>query len=158
MCKYIAFLIISFILINAGSAPSIPSSGGGPSMTSEDLLKQMALSTQLKMVDTLVYSKKYKVAIKRLRNLEQQYPQNADIENYLGYSYRKLKQLGKSAMHYQNALRINPMHLGALEYQGELYILYKQYDKAKKNLAKLERLCGKNCEEYLELKQALKTK
>ena len=156
MLRNILFLFIGFILINAGSSPSIPNSGGGPSVTSQDMLKQMALNTQLKMVDTLVYSKKYKVAIKRLRNLEQQYPQNADIENYLGYSYRKLKQLGKSAMHYQNALRINPMHLGALEYQGELYILYKQYDKAEKNLAKLERLCGKNCKEYLELKEALK--
>ena len=154
MFKYFWFSIIGLIIINAGSVTNTTNSGGA-SMSGQDVLKQMALTTQLKMVDTLVYSKKYKTAIKRLRSLEQQYPQNADIENYFGYSYRKLNQLGKSAMHYQNALRINPMHLGALEYQGELYILYKQYDKAKENLAKLKRLCGTNCEEYQELKKAL---
>tara|TARA_X000000950_G_C13915676_1_gene660897 strand:+ start:1088 stop:1561 length:474 start_codon:yes stop_codon:yes gene_type:complete len=155
MFIYFWFSVISLIIINAGSVTNTPTVGGSPSMTGQDVLNQMVLTTQLKMVDTLVYSKKYKTAIKRLRNLEQQYPQNADIENYFGYAYRKLNQLGKSAMHYQNALRINPMHLGALEYQGELYILYKQYDKAKENLAKLKRLCGTNCEEYQELKKAL---
>jgi hypothetical protein len=52
-------------------------------------------------------------------------------------------------------LRINPNHLGALEYQGELFLQTKKVSAAKKNLAKLKQLCGVNCEEYLDLKKAI---
>ncbi len=51
--------------------------------------------------------------------------------------------------------KINPNHLGALEYQGELFLQTKKVSSAKKNLAKLKKLCGENCEEYLDLKQAI---
>ena len=51
-----------------------------------------------------------------------------------------------SEKYYAYALRLNPNHLGALEYQGELFVQTDRIAKAKANLAKLQGLCG-NCED-----------
>jgi len=37
-------------------------------------------------------------------------PQNADIQNYIGYWYRRLKQLGPAMQHYQRAMMLNRRH------------------------------------------------
>ena len=105
--------------------------------------------------ESLVKQKNFTQAMTVLTQADKTYPNNADINNWLGFSSRNLKQFSASAKYYQKALRINPNHLGALEYQGELFIQTKKIASAKKNLAKLERLCGKNCEEYLDLKKAI---
>jgi tetratricopeptide (TPR) repeat protein len=93
-----------------------------------------------------------------LKQADRSYANNADINNLLGFSSRNLKQFAASAKYYKKALRINPNHLGALEYQGELFLQTKKVSAAKKNLAKLKKLCGENCEEYLDLKKAIGSK
>ncbi len=153
MLKFSIIFFISLFLVNAGTISSPVEDT--PTISGVERHDMMFLALQLKQVETLVYGKKYNTAIKKLRNLEQKYPDNADIENYLGFSYRKLGELGKSAYHYNNALRINPRHVGALEYQGELFILYRQFENARRNLKLIKNFCGVNCEEYLELKAAL---
>ena len=64
---------------------------------------------------------------------------NADIENYLGYAYRKSGQLQSAFTYYQRALQLDPRHRGAHEYIGEAYLMAN-------NLTR---------EEYKDLKQAL---
>jgi hypothetical protein len=49
---------------------------------------------------------------------------------------------------------VNPDHIGALEYQGELFVMTGQLDRAKANLDRLNNLCG-NCEEAEDLAKAL---
>ena len=107
------------------------------------------------MVQSLVYGKKYEKAEIKLISLEVKFPQNADIQNYLGFVSRKMNKLGKSDAYYKKALQLNPMHKGALEYQGELFLQYKNLKKANANLKLLERICGVNCEEYKDLKKAI---
>jgi len=80
---------------------------------------------------------------------------NADAWNLLGFTYRKLGQLADSDAAYLAVLSINPDHLGALEYQGELFITTGKLDEAKANLAKLKALCG-TCEQAQDLEAALK--
>ena len=80
---------------------------------------------------------------------------NADAWNLLGFTYRKLGQLEDSDAAYLTVLSINPDHLGALEYQGELFITTGKLDEAKANLAKLQALCG-TCEQAQDLEAALK--
>ena len=80
---------------------------------------------------------------------------NADAWNLLGFTYRKLGQLEDSDAAYLTVLSINPDHLGALEYQGELFITTGKLDEAKANLAKLQALCG-TCEQVQDLEAALK--
>ena len=113
------------------------------------------LSAFLGEADALIKQKNFSAALNLLKQADSTYANNADINNLLGFSSRNLKQFPASARYYQKALRINPNHLGALEYQGELFLQTKKVSAAKKNLAKLKQLCGVNCEEYLDLKKAI---
>ena len=85
-------------------------------------------------------------------------PRNADVQNLLGYSYRKRSNpdLTKAFEHYNEALKLNPRHKGAHEYIGEAYLMDKKPAEAQKHLAQLEVLCGnKTCEEYADLAKAI---
>ena len=116
------------------------------------------LSVFLSEADALIKQKNFTAALNLLKQADKSYANNADIKNLLGFSSRNLKQFAASAKYYKKALRINPNHLGALEYQGELLLQTKKVSSAKKNLAKLKKLCGENCEEYLDLKKAIGSK
>ena len=113
------------------------------------------LSAFLGEADALIMQKNFSAALNLLKQADSTYTNNADVNNLLGFSSRNLKQFSASARYYQKALRVNPNHLGALEYQGELFLQTKKVSAAKKNLAKLKQLCGVNCEEYLDLKKAI---
>ena len=113
------------------------------------------LSVFLSEADALIKQKNFTAALNLLKQADSTYANNADVNNLLGFSSRNLKQFSASARYYQKALRVNPNHLGALEYQGELFLQTKKVSAAKKNLAKLKQLCGVNCEEYLDLKKAI---
>ena len=66
-----------------------------------------------------------------------------------------MAQLAKAAAYYKQALAINPEHQGALEYQGELFIMMGSLDAAESNLAKLIKLCPSGCDARSELESAL---
>jgi Flp pilus assembly protein TadD len=102
-------------------------------------------------------AKDYKAAVGHLTKAVQEEPNNADAQNMLGYSYRKLGTFDKSMEHYQKALKIDGNHRSAHEYLGELYLDLNQPDNAEKQLAALKKACpffGK-CEEYEDLKAAI---
>jgi tetratricopeptide (TPR) repeat protein len=82
-------------------------------------------------------------------------PLNADIPNYIGYAYRRLRQLGPAIGHYQRALTLNPRHRGAHEHLGEVYLVLGEPAKTEQLLAALGNLCLIPCEEYDDLKRAL---
>jgi Flp pilus assembly protein TadD len=116
------------------------------------------LSTELTKIRSLIEAKNFSAALSALQAADKTFPNNADINNLLGYSARNLKQYKPAATYYAKALKIDPKHLGALEYQGELFMLTKKTSEAKKNLAKLKSLCGVNCGEYIDLKKAIGNK
>ena len=116
------------------------------------------VNTELTKIRSLIAAKNFSAALSALKVADKAFPNNADINNLLGYSARNLKQYKSAATYYVKALKIDPNHLGALEYQGELFMLTKKTSDAKKNLAKLKSLCGVNCEEYLDLKKAIGNK
>jgi Flp pilus assembly protein TadD len=104
-------------------------------------------------------AKDYKAAVGYLTKAVQEEPNNADAQNMLGYSYRKLGTFDKSMEHYQKALKIDGNHRSAHEYLGELYLDLNQPDNAEKQLAALKKACpffGK-CGEYEDLKAAIDT-
>ncbi len=102
-----------------------------------------------------VERKDWKGAVESLDKALARLPENADLHNLLGYSYRHLNDLDNSFKHYKEALRIDPKHRGAHEYIGQAYLKADQPDKAAEHLAELEKLCGKNCEEYRDLAKAI---
>jgi tetratricopeptide (TPR) repeat protein len=82
-------------------------------------------------------------------------PTNADIQNYIGYAYRRLRQIGPAIGHYQKALMLNSRHRSAHEHLGEAYLVLGEPAKAQHLLEALENLCLLPCEEYDDLKRAI---
>lgn len=82
---------------------------------------------------------------------------SAEWNNLMGYSLRKAKtpDLAGSERFYNEALRIDPQHLGTLEYSGELYLMKGELPKAEQRLAALGAACQKACSEYADLKRAI---
>ncbi len=89
-----------------------------------------------------------------LQPIVQAEPRNADALNLMGYVLRRSGNLGQAGSYYEAALAADPGHLGALEYQGELFLLQGNAAGAQANLATLQSLCGA-CEEERELAAAI---
>lgn len=97
----------------------------------------------------------YTRALTLLKKVVEAEPRNADAWNYIGFSYRNLKQFDQSLAAYQKALAIEPNHLGANEYLGELYVQTGQLEKAQEILKKLGALCPAGCKEHDDLKKVI---
>jgi tetratricopeptide (TPR) repeat protein len=97
-------------------------------------------------------------ALRELTVAAREEPDNPDVHNLLGYTYRKQARpdLTRAVEHYQAALRLDPRHKGAHEYLGEAYLMQRRPADAERHLAELERICGgRACEEYQELAKAI---
>lgn len=99
--------------------------------------------------------KDWKSAVEALNKSVKRSPDNPDAHTYLGYSYRHLGDLDNSFSHYRAALKLDPKHRGAHEYIGQAYLKAGQPDKAAEHLVELEKICGKGCEEYQDLLNAI---
>jgi tetratricopeptide (TPR) repeat protein len=82
-------------------------------------------------------------------------PRNADIQNYIGYAYRRLREMGPAMGHYQQALVFNPRHRSAHEHLGELYLALGEPIKAEEQLAALKEICLIPCDELADLERAI---
>jgi tetratricopeptide (TPR) repeat protein len=87
-------------------------------------------------------------AVKALANAALRDDRNADIQNYLGYAYRRLRQFDPS-------LTLNPRHRSLHEHLGEAHLAQGDLAKAKEHLAALEQICLIPCDEYDDLKRAI---
>jgi len=95
-------------------------------------------------------------AVKRLQRAVVRDPESADLHNYLGYSYRNLKQMDLAFKYYLRAIELNPRHRGAHEYIGEAYLMVNDLPGAEKHLAALREICLLPCEELGDLEKAIK--
>jgi Flp pilus assembly protein TadD len=102
-----------------------------------------------------IEARDWNAAIKYFSAAALRAPDNADIQNYLGYANRRSGKLDAAFKHYQGALKLDPRHRGAHEYIGEAYLMVKNLAKAEEHLAALDRLCLLPCEEYSDLKRAI---
>ena len=146
----ILLLLISFSVSGAGTGSS-----NNDSTTTPDQINSL-----YELAEKHIYNKKYEKSLKLLKKLtkrEDLGTRRADIYNLLGFSYRKLEnpELDKSFAAYMMALELDPEHVGAHEYLGELYLMRDQKNQAIKMLSKLESLVGKNAEEYKDLLEAI---
>jgi tetratricopeptide (TPR) repeat protein len=98
-------------------------------------------------------AKDWQAAIRYFVSAAKRNPRNADIQNYLGYAYRKSGQLDHAFEHYKQALNLNPRHRGAHEYIGEAYLMKGDLKSAQKHLEALRRICSLSCEELADLER-----
>ncbi len=105
---------------------------------------------------TAVKAGNYGQALGLLQKVVRANPRNADAWNYIGFSHRNLKQFDEAMAAYTKALAIEPEHRGANEYLGELYLQRGDLKKARERLKTLDDACMFGCDEYDDLKQAIK--
>ncbi len=82
-------------------------------------------------------------------------PQNARAYSYMGHAYRQVGMIRRSYKYFSTALRINPNERTALNWSGQVDVVGENIPLAEEKLARLERLCGRTCPEYLKLKGAI---
>jgi len=80
---------------------------------------------------------------------------NADIQNYIGYSYRRLREPEPAFAHFRQALILNPRHRAAHQHIGETYLAIGNVATAREHLAALELICLIPCAEYGDLQRAI---
>ena len=138
--KLFLFLIFPLALSGLAAAADTPSD---------------AVNDALTPVRTQIAAKNWAGAIDELKRIND--PGNADWNNLMGYCLRKgsSPDLAAAEKFYDEALRINPKHRGALEYSGELYLMRGDLPKAEQRLTALDKVCFLPCEEHTDLKNAV---
>ena len=147
---YKVFLLVFFVIqFSFSTAVADPSS----SSDYDDDVKPVNLDYKRGYDE--VSNGNYQLAIKYLLKAAKTSPDNPDVYNLLGFSHRKLDKLEESFMYYNRALKLNPRHLGANEYIGELYLRTNNLKKAEEHLKILDDICFFGCDEYDELKESI---
>jgi len=102
-----------------------------------------------------IAAKDWNAAIKFFSAAALRDPDNADIQNSLGYAHRKAGKLELAFKHYKRALELNPRHRGAHEYIGEAYLMAGDLASAQKHLEALRKICLLPCEEFADLEREI---
>lgn len=144
-------LAIALSIVLATSAQAADSTPA-PSATSSP---GPSASTALEAARKAIAASDFERAIAALTPEGTRNPNDADVQNLLGYSNRKLHRYDVALVHYQRALSLVPNHRGANNYLGLLYVETGKTDKARERLAVLQSVCGLGCEEYRTLKAAI---
>jgi Flp pilus assembly protein TadD len=110
---------------------------------------------KLSAVRAQIAAKNWSGAIAELKRVND--TGDADWNNLMGYSLRKAPtpDFAGAEKFYNEALRIDPRHRGALEYSGELYLQTGDLARAEQRLVALDKACFLGCEEYSDLKKAI---
>ena len=98
---------------------------------------------------------KYDMALDLLQRIKNQ--NQPRVLNFIGFTHRRLGHNDIALGYYKKVLAMNPDHRGANEYLGELYVKEGKLDLAKKQLAKLDKICSSGCKEFDDLKVAINT-
>jgi tetratricopeptide (TPR) repeat protein len=145
-----ALLALSLGMPNIAMAnPDGGSGGGGEAGHSDVAVPSMSA------VNADIRAKRWQDAITKLKLIVAANSSDADAYNLLGYSYRNLGDYKRAGQFYGRALKLDPNHTGALEYQGILFVKTGDLDAAKANLAKIKAICGTSCENYEDLAKAI---
>jgi tetratricopeptide (TPR) repeat protein len=139
----LAFIILA--LSPAGRALAFSSNSGSSASDDPDMRKGDAAIIEKRFEDALI---SYNRALDRD-------PENADAWSQSGFAHRKLGDFEQSLEAYQHAMEIEPFHLGANEYLGELYLQTDQVEKAEEMASFLRRACPDGCDELTALENAI---
>lgn len=99
----------------------------------------------------LINAERFEEALVALDTAEAAIGPHPDILNYRGFASRKLGRYEAALGFYHEALSLDPDHLGANEYLGELYLEMGRTADANRQLARLDALCPYGCAEREEL-------
>jgi len=146
----VPILTIGMLLVwPSGSYAADPLNGSSPKITRANV------EHRINMAERLLDKKEYKEAVRNLQLTVGRYRHNADAWNLLGFAHRQAGDIDAANAAYTRALAVDRYHLGALEYQGELFISLGKIDDAEINLRLMDELCPVGCQEQRDLKAAI---
>jgi len=166
--KYIILIFITLLLNSSVCSAATKSSSGGPKSDGrqDSSFLNFTNSNYKKGYDALKqaekYSKKGKTnkAIKRFNDAinfftisNDEYPNEPNILNYLGYTLQKNRDFMMAEIYYEQGLAIDSQHIDINKNLGKLYFETNRVKKAKGRL-KILKSCM--CESYEELKNLIK--
>jgi tetratricopeptide (TPR) repeat protein len=151
------FLPVSLVAVSMFAATSALGAGGGPDpfeMEQERLKNQ---DPAVRGIQAAIAKTDWPQAQELARSAVAKNPSNPDYHNLYAYSTRMgaSPEMELVFRHYNEALRLDPKHLGAHEYLGEAYLQVGNLDKAKEQLRTLDKLCFFSCKEFSMLKKAV---
>ncbi len=125
-------------------------------------LKKCVVKTSEALTDSELYtagyrlakSKQYKEALDTFSLIKNK--ERAQVLTFIGFSTRKLGKVDEGINFYMKALALDPNYVEAREYLGEGFLQKGEPEKAKEQLAEIEKRCGKKCEEYEDLAKAIR--
>jgi Flp pilus assembly protein TadD len=135
--------LASCLLVVAGASAALDTSSNAPA------------TDNLAAAKSRIAAKNWVGAVEELKKVND--VNSADWNNLMGYSLRKADPANYASAErfYNDALKINPKHRGALEYSGELYLMGGDLPMAEERLAALNKACFLPCEEHADLKRAV---
>jgi Flp pilus assembly protein TadD len=102
---------------------------------------------------SLINERRYDEALASLSKAAATFGPHPDILTYEGYTWRKKGDYARAETYYRQALAIDPNHIGATEYYGELKVARGDVAGARLMLAKLDKLCAYGCADAEELRR-----
>jgi tetratricopeptide (TPR) repeat protein len=146
------FAASALAMSSSGPSTLTPSSSGG--WVPRDSSSRVKPSEYRKAMK-LIKKQQYADAIPLLEQANQKSPNDPDILNELGFTYRETGDLDEALGYYNRALEIDPDHAAAREYLGELYLKQNLPKMADVELTALKRICASGCEARKELEKAI---
>ncbi len=104
----------------------------------------------------LIADQRFGDAVPLLKQVVARNPGNADAYNYLGYAVRKLGDRAAAFDYYRRALQLDPNHLGANQYLGELYAETGDLQNAQAQLARVGEICRSSCQAVTDLENTIR--
>ena len=137
------FITVALATLSATAAGAAPWGAAGGSLSAD--LGYVAAVERLRAED-------YPAAVALLEQLAERLPGNAEVFNYLGYTYRKVGRDAAALAAYQRALFLAPGDRRVRADLGALYLKRGEVAAAEAQLAEIDNLCFFSCREYRELK------
>lgn len=145
MIRIILFLLI--LVLSPGAWAAGTAGEGGGQFTSDDPAYAEAIQA--------IKAQEFDRAARLLQDVVDRNPDNIDALSSLGYANTRLGRYDQAKRRYARALALQPGHLGANEYLGELHVRQGNLAAAVEQLNTVRNICGQGCEEYQDLARAI---
>jgi len=148
-------LLASLSIVALSVSAVAYAAGGGGGGASMDTPAAKPADPNYAQAKAMIEARNYAGAMPLLQQVVARDPKNADAYNLMGFATRKSGDANGSLVYYNQALTIDPKHIGAHEYVGEAYLQLGRLPEAEQHLARLDSLCVFGCTEYRMLKAAI---
>jgi predicted Zn-dependent protease len=145
-------IVAAILLGSMTTAGPVLAMGGGGSTTTAPAA---AVDSNFAKAKSMIEAGDYKNALPLLQQVVAKDARNAEAYNLMGYATRKSGDPNGALQYYNQALSIDPKHVGAMEYLGEAYLQLNRLPDAEQMLAKLDQACVFGCTEQRTLKTAI---